>query len=135
MLIFILFRHIAISVHGAVRIYSISDFSSNQFNPMLLLNQRFLSLELIKSLNWSSDGQLLVCGGEDCVIRVFSAFHQFENVNCAVLSRRFPIVATFFNGNDYDVKLLKVFLFLFRYYQWKKMETLFYGQLCLNLMN
>lgn len=70
---------------------------------MLLLNQRFLSLELIKTLNWSSDGQLVVCGSEDCLIRIFPAFFQFANIHCSVISRRFSIVGTFFYGNEYDV--------------------------------
>ncbi len=60
--------------------FSLANFTAGQFNPMLMVSQRMLSAEPIRCLKWSSDGRVLVSGGADRVIRVFSSLYQFANM-------------------------------------------------------
>lgn len=71
---------------------------------MEFLNERRLSDQPINSLKWSADGNLLVTGGEDQMIRIFAQRRfQFSNVSCAAISQGRPIVGTYFHKNSYNV--------------------------------
>lgn len=63
-------------------------------------------------VNWSADGRLLVCGGEDRIVRVFSRRRaEFANVSCFNMSQGSPIVGVhFLKADGYDVIIVLWFI-------------------------
>ncbi|KAI1729223.1 WD domain, g-beta repeat domain-containing protein [Ditylenchus destructor] len=94
---------IALCTGGEVKLYSLGSIAAGQFHPTVQFGHRRLSSDSINCLQWAFDGRVLCCGGEDRVIRVFSSKKQFANMSCATMSQRYPLVATYFFGNGYDV--------------------------------
>lgn len=80
-------------------------FKNKSFNPFSLERTYKLSSELLKSVNWSDDSNLLVAGGDDRVIRIVGAkdfknlfihplaSHKGEIVNCQFLKDSYDIIS------------------------------------------
>lgn len=90
-----------------MQIFTLGGFSHAQFFPMIYLNQRKLSAAVINCMQWSTDSQLLATGGEDKVIRVFSARFQFMNMSLIRMMQRYALVSTAFCDDDYDVSKIR----------------------------
>lgn len=111
---FINFRVIAICTRGHIKFFSISNFHLGQFKPLAFLNERRFSAQPINCIKWSDDGNLLVSGGEDQMIRVFPQKRfYFSNISCVMISQGRPIVGVYFCKNSYNVIF---FLFIYKVY-------------------
>lgn len=97
-------KFIAIGVGGFVKVYSIAVLTKMQFNPFLLVNKFQHSTEKINSIDWSFDGRLIVVGGQNHMVKIFSSRkNTFKNIGVFTFGEQAPLIDVWFYNEGYNI--------------------------------
>ena len=90
---------------GKLSIYKTSFKVDGLFNPFALVQIRQLASEPLRTLSWSYDSKLIVCGGDDKRLWIVDPVKKYANLTAyGVSGHRGKIVGCFFmNENSFDI--------------------------------
>uniref|UniRef100_A0AC35G765 Periodic tryptophan protein 2 n=1 Tax=Panagrolaimus sp. PS1159 TaxID=55785 RepID=A0AC35G765_9BILA len=98
-------KKLAVCTGGTLTIYRTTFRVNGLFNPFSISQIRKLSNEALRTLSWSYDSRLVVCGGDDKRLWIVDATKKLANITAYGLSaHRSAIVGCYFlNQGSLDV--------------------------------